>query len=308
MFFVTEDNVSYGLSFAMYPLCKIAVPIFLMISGATLLSKKETIRELFKKRVLKHIIIILVFGTLQFLRYVRTGKVVLSLSTWFTSIYCVPVLETYWFLYLYLGLLLLLPLLKKVVAVMERNDYIYLFALCIIFQLVCGIGYFTGYFINANIFSFSMVIFYPLMGCGIDKYCENIKIHSFIILAVLIEGVAIVLGIIYIKLFTENPAGVVSIFQLFVPLLATDFFVIFKVGSKNKNSIMIRTIGQAVFGIYLIEDIVRNQVEKVISKMNFSFMGSEFMLCMIYVFMSFVISLLIIISFRKFFSVISKKS
>ncbi len=70
---------------------------------------------------------------------------------------------------------------------------------------------------------------------------------------------------------------------------------------------MISTIGQAVFGIYLIEDIVRNQVEKVISKMNFSFIGGEFVLCMIYVFMSFAISLLIIIGFRKIFVVISKK-
>ena len=223
LFLVTEDKLSYGLSFAMYPLCKIAVPIFLMISGVTLLSKKETGRELFKKRILKHVIIILVFGTLQFLRYVRAGKVTLSLSTWFTSIYCVPVLETYWFLYLYLGLLLLLPLLKKVVAVMEQQDYIYLFAICIIFQLLCGIGYFTGYFINANIFSFSMVIFYPLMGYGIDKYCENIKGRLIIFLTVLIESVVIVLGIRYIKIFTDNPGGVVSVFQLFVPLLAIDF-------------------------------------------------------------------------------------
>ncbi len=278
-----------------------------MISGVTLLSKKETLRELFKKRVFKHIIIILVFGTLQFLRYVRVGKVALSLSTWFTSIYCVPVLETYWFLYLYLGLLLLLPLLKKIVEVMEQQDYTYLFALCIIFQLFCGIGYFTGYFINANIFTFSMVIFYPLIGYGIDKYCINTKMHALIFLAVLIESIAILVGIIYIKIFTENPVGVVSIFQLFTPLLATELFVIFKVGCKNKNSKMIRNIGQTVFGIYLIEDIVRNQVEKVISKVNFSFVGSEFVLCMIYVFVSFAISLLIIISFRKIFVVISKK-
>ena len=31
---------------------------------------------------------------------------------------------------------------------------------------------------------------------------------------------------------------------------------------------MISNIGQAVFGIYLIEDIVRNQIEKIINKLN----------------------------------------
>lgn len=151
-----------------------------------------------------------------------------------------------------------------------------------------------------------MVIFYPLMGYGIDKYCENIKGRLILFLTVLSESVVIVLGITYIKIFTDNPGGVVSVFQLFVPLLAIDFFVIFKVGCKSRNSKMISTIGQAVFGIYLIEDIVRNQVEKVISKMDISFVGSEFVLCMIYVFMSFVISLLIVVSFKKFLEIMSK--
>ena len=301
LFLVTDDKVSYTLSFMMYPICKIAVPIFLMISGVTLLSKKEMLKDLYKKRVLKYLILILIFGTLQFLRYIRVGKVPLSLTAWFTSIYSVPILETYWFLYLYLGFLLILPLLRKVTSVIEKQEYLYLFILCNIFQLLYCVGYFTGYYINGNIFSFSINIFYPLMGFGINKYCENIKVRFIILLTVLSEIFIVVIGLLYIKKFPDSQENVVSVFQLFIPLLSIEIFMIFKVGCNKKKSKLVRIIGQAVFGIYLIEDMVRNQVEKMLYKVNFHFVGSEFVFCMIFVFVSFAISLLIVIGFRKIF-------
>lgn len=175
LFTVTSEKLSYWLSFMMYPLCKTAVPIFLMISGVTLLNKQETLKELYKKRILKHVLIIVIFGSLQYLRYLRTGKVVLSLSAWFSSIYCQPVVETYWFLYLYLGFLLLLPILRNVVMTMKKQEYLYLFVLYCGFNVLTLLGYFTGYFINANIFNLANIIFYPLMGYGIDKYGCEIK-------------------------------------------------------------------------------------------------------------------------------------
>ena len=41
--------------------CKIAVPLYFMCSGALLLGKEESIQKLWKKRVLKYIIITIVF-------------------------------------------------------------------------------------------------------------------------------------------------------------------------------------------------------------------------------------------------------
>ena len=96
------------MSVLMIPVCKTAVPVFLMISGATLLGKTEDYRHLFSRRIGRYVGIVLFWGILQYFRYVRTGKAELSVSGWWSDIYSNPRLETYWYLYLYLGFLLLL--------------------------------------------------------------------------------------------------------------------------------------------------------------------------------------------------------
>lgn len=58
----TSDACSYYLSVFMIPVCKTAVPIFLMISGATLLGKKEDYRQLFSGRIARYVGIILFLG------------------------------------------------------------------------------------------------------------------------------------------------------------------------------------------------------------------------------------------------------
>ena len=70
----TSDPCSYYLSVLMIPVCKTAVPLFLMISGATLLGKEEDYKYLFSRRIVRYVGIILFWGSLQYCRYVRTGK------------------------------------------------------------------------------------------------------------------------------------------------------------------------------------------------------------------------------------------
>lgn len=89
-----------------------------MISGVTLLYKEDDYKTFFRKRLFKQFLIIVLFGTLQYFRYVRTGKVILSLHSWIYAMYSKPVIETYWYLYLYLGFLLVLPVLQQLVPLM----------------------------------------------------------------------------------------------------------------------------------------------------------------------------------------------
>lgn len=62
LFSVTDNPFEYWLYLFLSILCKIAVPLFFMISGALLLSKNEPLYKLYYKRVLKYIVIILVFS------------------------------------------------------------------------------------------------------------------------------------------------------------------------------------------------------------------------------------------------------
>ncbi len=294
LFTVTTENTSYWFSYIMYPLCKVAVPIFFMISGVNLLNKQESLGVLFKKRILKHILIIFLFGTLQYFRYVRVGKVTLSIATWFSAIYSQPLLETYWFLYMYLGFLLILPLLRRIVQTMEKRDYIYLFVLCVVCNLFTIVGYFTGYFINANVFEMSNIIFYPLVGYGLEKYGSEIKVRYCVIATVAAEIMVVVLGIVYSKFYPENYGGLTNLIQMGTPVLACGIFLLVKLLCKERQNKLIYALGSTVFGIYLIEDIVRNQFEKLIVKFDLTAMMNDFFVVVLFVFITFICSSVVI--------------
>ena len=55
----TENPFSYWGSLSLSILCKAAVPIFFMVSGGVLLGRQETLKDLFRKRVLRFLNVIL---------------------------------------------------------------------------------------------------------------------------------------------------------------------------------------------------------------------------------------------------------
>ena len=56
----TAETLPYIIYLTISILCKAAVPIFFMISGAMLLGKEESIKTLYKKRVLRFLMVIIV--------------------------------------------------------------------------------------------------------------------------------------------------------------------------------------------------------------------------------------------------------
>ena len=111
----------WWLLIAYFFVCKIAVPLFVMITGALLLGREcpygKTLR-----RIAKVAIALVVFSVFyrwmhgadlslpEVLRCLRTGKVNYHL----------------WYLYVYIGILLMLPLLSRLEAGMDRRDFLYL--------------------------------------------------------------------------------------------------------------------------------------------------------------------------------------
>ena len=294
LFTVTAETSSYWISYIMYPLCKIAVPLFLMISGVNLLDKKETVKELFLKRVIKHIFIIVLFGTLQYLRYVRVGKAAFSVLTWFSSWYSSPMLETYWFLYMYLGFLLILPLMRKMVILMEKKDYAYLFIIFVVSNVFKIIGYFSGNFINAYIFVLTDVLFYPLLGYGLSKYCNQMKKRYVLTTIIATEILFIVLGLVYKNIHPDDYNGLITLIQMGTPILTSGVFVFIKHLFIEKESKWICEIGKTVFGIYLIEDIARNQFEKIITKFDLANKMNDFLVAVLFVAVTFVSSSMLV--------------
>ena len=265
----TSDTGAYYLSVLMIPVCKTAVPIFLMISGATLLGKTEDYRHLFSGRIVRYAGIILFWGTLQYLRYVRTGKAELSARGWWNNIYSSPRLETYWYLYLYLGFLLLLPLLRKAVSGMTNKDYGYLFGLSCVSSILTMFGYFSGSFINNSVFLLPLVFFYPLSGYWIDNASDSS----------------------YGKDALKYGLTPIISFGIFGFIKSVDKRYLHSAGLKR----MILAAGDTVFGIYLTEDMIRNQIVKLIVHIR----ADDFVIAVLYTLSTFAAGVVFVFIMKK---------
>lgn len=111
---------------------KIAVPLFFMISGALLLAKKEALSVLLKKRVLRMLIVLMIFLLAQNAFSYFSEALTLKQAVGNILKGDTPAPAT-WFLYAYLGFLLMLPLLRLLVEKMETQHFVYLIALHAIF-------------------------------------------------------------------------------------------------------------------------------------------------------------------------------
>lgn len=62
----SEARICQDFYIGIATLAATAVPIFFMISGALLLPKKESLKELFQKRILRMVLVLLVFSGIQY--------------------------------------------------------------------------------------------------------------------------------------------------------------------------------------------------------------------------------------------------
>lgn len=294
----TSDTFSYYLSIIMIPICKTAVPIFLMISGAVLLGRSEDYEEIFRKRIIRYIGIILFWGTLQYFRYVRVGKMELSVKSWWNNIYSSPRLETYWYLYLYLGFLLLLPLLRKMASEMTNKDYRYLFGLSCLSSVLTMIGYFSGCFINNGVFGLSTVFLYPLLGYWIDQ--KSCAAHSKDAIKYGLTALISLCIIVFASLIFAKTEDFMEAIQCLTPLISFGIFGFIKSVDAGhiysaRGEKIILAVGNTAFGIYLLEDMVRNQIIKFIVHIN----ANDFMIAILYTLLTFVSGVIVVSVIKK---------
>lgn len=108
---------------------KTAVPIFFMISGALLLKKEESISLIFKKRIWRFTQVLIIFSFINYFYNYRN----LNLSLFSSLLYSQTLATAYYFLYIYLSFLLMLPIWRALVKNMTNKLFLYLIALNLFF-------------------------------------------------------------------------------------------------------------------------------------------------------------------------------
>ena len=175
------------LLFSIFASC--AVPIFFMISGALLLKKQEDYKTVFKKRIKKIALALisveLLMYILNFLKAtIKNENYVIGVLDFIIRALKLdmPGVVPYWFLFSYLGFLLMLPILQKLVKTVDKADVKLIVLLRLLLEVLLPlINYILLRFNISTIaneyFAISIAtadnIFYPLIGYYLSTYYDG---------------------------------------------------------------------------------------------------------------------------------------
>lgn len=236
------------------------VPLFFMISGVVLLRKEETYRHIFSKRIMKYFIILSLTAYLYSVFYY--AKPWNDFPGFIKELLNGTVVGHLWFLYAYIGYLLILPYMRKMIKQMENKDYVVLLLLGILFKGVLSvIGALSG--LGKIYISCALVtdiIFYPMMGTWLSKQDigELLKKKLFFAAGFVVCMLCFVAEAYMTKwdmqqngAFTENFLSVFNVLPtLYIFLLGKEIGN--KIEKNKKVSSFVCLIGGGTFGVYLI--------------------------------------------------------
>ncbi len=250
-------------------------PYFFMISGSLLLRKDMTYKDVFK-RVFKMFMILLGFSIVANIVY--TGHFdATGLVRNFASA-SVDGAGPYWYLYTYIGFLLIFPFMRSVAVRLNRQDVIYLIVARFVITGVLAIGIlFLNIIFDSNMYitdqfqpAFITIdcLFYTLVGFGLDLLWD---IKDFvgtkrIILVILFVGTALIeSGITWIVGIDNVFCGLDFIMTISLFMWVKALFSDNKLSDSARNAITI--IGSLTFGIYLLDPIVGNCLKPLVHKL-----------------------------------------
>lgn len=263
--FTTSAGCIFYIYAALSSICKIAVPVYFMISGALLLGKKESLKELLINRVLKFSTILIVFSVIMYV--INNGY--FNITDFINQLIVCNIHLPYWFLYRYLVFLLCLPLLRSMIKNMPSSYYHYILVMYLIFysltetlDLCCP--NFVKYNWAFNIQNWLYVYIEPLYGYYVLKILpeKTFNIKRLTILA-LLAFLAIGMNVFLVQydgihngIFREdyNSTWLILV-EIFVVYLTKYLQLHVSPSDILQNYIII--LGEVSFGVYLLESIVK---------------------------------------------------
>lgn len=283
LLFTTERNTNWYLFYLFSSIfIKIAVPLFFMCSGALLLGKEESYKDLLVKRFLKYLFVLFIGSIIAYLyTCLRWQSEELSIKAFLKRLYTSRLTVAYWYLYAYLAYILMLPLLRKMAKDMTDKEYKWMFLMYGLIKLLSILDFLiwkgeTGYNTNFSFFILSDNVFFPLMGYYIDQRMPPPKFtlkNLLILCSMSIAAITVCSWLTHYKCtltgeWGEGPSQAFFKTLIFIPSITVYYAVkmwFMKHELSEKMQSIIVNIGETTFGIYLIEQICRDETEFVIA-------------------------------------------
>ena len=122
-------SLEYWLYKPWYAFCCFDVAMFFMISGITLLKKKEPLSVLFRKRILRSLIVLVLVSVIYYVIDVLSFpqiSIIDIIVTFFRNFFCGAVSGHLHFMYKYLVFLIMIPFLRKIAQNISKQELHYM--------------------------------------------------------------------------------------------------------------------------------------------------------------------------------------
>lgn len=250
----------------MFAICKIGVPIFIMVTGYLLLNKKTNYKQTIRR--IMRILIPLLF--LSLFSYIKTN----GISNFNILIFCKdfiksPVITAFWYLYMLIGLYIVIPFVQKMVQKFNENDY-KMFIL--LFLLIPSLIPLLSIYLNLGISSYFTMSFFPVVVAYlvVGVYLSKVKLNKTnLIIAILSFIISIIMFTLslYIPFLNTSKISYILDSSFYItaalPAMATFYIIRYIFENRKLNKILIKIITEislVTFGIYLFHPFILDRI------------------------------------------------
>lgn len=269
IFLNSTPSATWFVSLTYFFISKVAVPVFVMISGFTMLDRQDDYGKVIKK-VVRAGLALLLFSLVYYLNtYYMGAGAGIGVVHFLLTVFSGPVTNAFWYMYLYIGLLIMLPFVQKFVSALDKKDcQIYLCISLVVFSIWPILEHIKPALAYSKFATFPIFDSYLcllLAGHYLKKYVEPTKIKM--ILSIVGFILALVFNVVMTYVEYHNTGGVNYLFydnRIYFPIVLQSiclFYMISQIHIGESLEKILKVIGGCTFGIYLISDFF---VEKLV--------------------------------------------
>lgn len=267
----TPAAKSWWLSLTIFFFSKIAVPLFILISGAVLLGRQDSYCRAIQR--LARILSALVLASLVYYidDCVKWGAPI-DLFAFVERIYHKNITNALWYLYLYAGMLVMLPILQRMAAAFTKRDFLYYLGWSFVFS--GGMPVLIHYFPDLQ---YSFYFMLPLFNCYVALFLAGYYMERLLQPSrrkTLCAAAALTLGVVFSVILTwrewlQNPEDFLFLDRAqLLPIAATALSAFYLFGQAARRwkpspaaGRRIAALGRLTFGVYLFSDLMVVKLE-----------------------------------------------
>lgn len=246
--------------------CKVAVPLFFCISGVLLLNRDESLKTLWKKRILRMAIDLFVFSLAYAVFTSWKNGTDYNLMDYLHQMYSSETYGHLWYLYAYIAFLISAPFLRILVKNLSNQFFLYMIVICMVVSLFQLIETMFGEDFAINkylvpVWSTSWAMIYPCIGYYLHYRIDVKEIRRYLPViwgtALLSIFIVAILNYVIIQ-FYNNSQNANTVFVL-VNCIAVFLTVRYLFENRTINKYIenvILVLGNCTFGIYLLHIFV----------------------------------------------------